>query len=296
MGEPLVHPHVLDIIDHAAMLGLPVGLTTNGGLLTGTMIQSLAERDLRQIDISLQSPDAESFASTRGTSMDFERYTGRLLQLLAACWARPSRPIFKLRIMTTRFGRKLRDQLNIPDFLGTSEELRQTIVQWARSVYDRLGLDPHALARVERRAGSVGIYGWNVIEIAPRIFLETYVLTDWGNAFNQSEIREAPFGYCFGMRDHFAVLHNGDVTLCCIDYEGRTAMGNLNEQRLATILASPEMERIVNGFRWGRLVHPYCRACLGSDSRLGALIKPPLSFVGLKLLKPLFYRHYRLYE
>jgi hypothetical protein len=86
------------------------------------------------------------------------------------------------------------------------------------------------------------------------------------------------------------------VTLCCIDYEGRTAMGNLNEQRLATILASPEMERIVNGFRWGRLVHPYCRACLGSDSRLGALIKPPLSFVGLKLLKPLFYRHYRLYE
>ncbi len=40
----------------------------------------------------------------------------------------------------------------------------------------------------------------------------------------------------------------------------------------------------------------YCRRCLGSGSRVGSWIKPVMSVIGLKVLKPFFYRNYRLFD
>lgn len=296
MGEPLLHPQFEEILDHAGTRGIPVGLTTNGALLTQETIEFLASRDLHQIDISLQSPDAESFAATRGTRMDFGRYRDRVLDLAAATRKRPEPPIFKIRIMTTRFAGALRTKLGIPDFMGSSRELRRTILEWSALLYAKLGLPREDLTRLERELRKVKIYAWNVIEIQPKLFFETYVLTDWGNAFADEDIIEANKGYCFGMRDHFAVLFNGDVVLCCVDYEGNTAIGNLNDGSLVEILSKPELREIMEGFEKNRLTHPYCRRCLGSRTHIGARTKPYLSVLGLKVLKPFFYRTYRLYE
>jgi len=296
MGEPRLHPRFFGILDFAGELRLPVGLTTNGALLTLDTIRALAQKDIHQIDVSLQTPDEESFLATRGTRIDFETYRGRLLDLLAACAERPSPPIFKIRIMTTRFASGMKAKLGIPDFVGTSEVLRQTLRVWTGLMLQRLGRDQREQISILKRIDKISIYGWNVIEISPKIFIETYVLTDWGNAFTGEKIIEANYGCCFGMRDHFAILYNGDVTLCCVDYDGRTVVGNLGDASLTDILNSPEVEKIVRGFRRGRLEHPYCRRCLGSSSRLGAWIKPAASILGLKVLKPLFYRKYRLFD
>ncbi len=295
MGEPLLHPKFFDILDHASSNNVRVGLTTNGALLKTSTIEDLARRDLYQIDISLQTPDKESFLATRGTRMDFDNYRNNLLGLLAACAARPVPPIFKIRIMTTRFARKMREQLQIPNFMPDSETLRETILEWSSLIYNRLGLngDRENLARKIRR---IGIYGWNVIEISPKIFIETYVLTDWGNAFAGETVIEANRGYCFGMRDHFAILYSGDVVLCCLDFDGKTSLGNLKESSLQEILESPELRQIMEGFRSGKLVHPHCRKCLGSGSLLGSWTKPAASVLGLKVLKPFFYRKYKLYR
>jgi hypothetical protein len=143
--------------------------------------------------------------------------------------------------------------------------------------------------------GRIGIHGWNVIEIAPKIFVETYVLTDWGNAFADEHIIEADRGYCFGMRDHFAILNSGEVTLCCVDYDGKTGIGNINDKALVDILNSSELEKIMKGFRFGRLVHPHCKKCLGSNSTISSWVKPALSVLGLKVFKPFLYRKYRLF-
>jgi MoaA/NifB/PqqE/SkfB family radical SAM enzyme len=295
MGEPLLHPNFFEILDHAGSHKLAVGLTTNGALLKASTIQELASRDLHQIDISLQTPDRQSFMATRGARIDFDNYRSNLLDLLAACAARPAPPIFKIRIMTTRFAKKMRDELQIPNFMPDSETLRSTLLEWSGLIYDRLGLTG-SLENLKRRIKKIGIYGWNVIEISPKIFIETYVLTDWGNAFAGDSVVEASRGYCFGMRDHFAVLYSGDVVLCCVDFDGKTALGNLKNNSLAEILRSPELRKIAEGFRSGKLIHPHCRKCLGSGSLIGSWVKPVASVLGLKLLKPFFYRKYKLYD
>lgn len=294
MGEPLLHPDFFAILDHAHERGLQIGLTTNGALLRPETIAKLAERDLFQIDISLQTPDAESFQATRGSRVAFDVYREGLLDLLAACSARPQPPIFKIRMMTTRFAGKMKEKLGIPDFMGTSALLRQTVLEWTDLVYERLGLKPVPRETLLKRVGKIGIFGWNVIEISPRIFIETYILTDWGNAFANGAVAEASRGYCFGMRDHFAVLYSGDVVLCCIDFDGHTSLGNLKESSLLDILGSDRLADIVRGFHRGELLDPYCRRCLGSSTKLGAWIKPVMSVIGLKVLKPFFYRKFRL--
>lgn len=296
MGEPLMHPRFLEIVDHAHARNLKIGLTTNGALLKPDIMREIASRDLHQIDISLQTPDEESFYATRGKGMDFSEYRSRILTLLKACAARPNPPIFKFRVMVTRFAGGMRRKLSIPDFLKTNAELRQTVMDWTRLIYEQIGKPLPPSGDMRREIDKISVRGWNVIEVSPRIFIETYLLTNWGNTFTDGPIVKADFGYCFGMRDHFAILYNGDVTLCCVDYEGRAAVGNLKKSSLGEILAGPGLKRIVQSFKKGRIVHPYCKECLGSSSRVGALLKPVMTIVGLKALKPFFYRKYRLYK
>ena len=48
---------------------------------------------------------------------------------------------------------------------------------------------------------------------------------------------------------------------------------NLQTSSLSELLASEEAQRIREGFVHNRVVHPYCRHCLGSPNRLKAVAK-----------------------
>jgi hypothetical protein len=180
--------------------------------------------------------------------------------------------------------------------MGNADALRSTVLEWTRIVRKRLKIGPADSEELARRIKKINLYGWNVIEISPKVFVETYLLIDWGNSFARDGTIETRYGYCFGMRDHFSILYSGDLVLCCMDFDGQTSIGNLGQLSLVQILNSPDLERIVKGFKRGRLVHPYCRRCLGSHSRLGAFVKPTASILGLKVLKRFLYRRYKLFD
>ena len=70
-----------------------------------------------------------------------------------------------------------------------------------------------------------------------------------------------------------AFLYDGRVTLCCGDYEGGTAIGNVRERSLVEIFESARMRQVMAGFARNRVLQPYCQRCLGATSRTMALIK-----------------------
>ncbi|MFQ5717597.1 MAG: radical SAM protein, partial [Nitrospinales bacterium] len=74
MGEPFMHPRFFDILDHAARLGVKTGITTNGTYLDGEVADRLGSVQASQINISLQTPDEESFKTRKARKMDFEQY------------------------------------------------------------------------------------------------------------------------------------------------------------------------------------------------------------------------------
>lgn len=291
MGEPTMHPDFFPILEHCARLGLPVGLTSNAGGLGRGVGQELLRHELHQIDLSLQTPDAESFALRRAGQLDFDTYLRNILEFFQAYRDRWPDTIFKLRFLNTTFPPKSierRTGTPIRVINGTAQ-LRERFGRWAERLHELCGTPAEARQGVQRRIKRLHAWQWNVVEVLPNTFFETYILSDWGHAFSNARVRDAWGGFCFGMRDHFAVLHNGDVTLCCIDFDGKTVVGNLHEQNLEAVLSGEPLGEIMRAFRRFRLAHPYCRQCLGSRSALSWLVKPVAGVAALHLLKPLFY-------
>ncbi len=297
MGEPTLHRDFFEILDHARTVGMNVGLTTNGGRLGGMVGRRLLDFDLHQLDISLQTPDERTFCLRKAGSLSFEKYLKGIFDFFGAYHKRHAGTIFKFRFLNTRFPNKsMEARLGPVRVISSTEELRDTFKYWAGRIYDMLDVDKEQREDSLKRIDKLVSYKWNVVEVWPNVFFETYVLSDWGHAFGDSGIREAWAGCCFGMQDHFAVLHNGDVILCCIDYDGNTKVGNVRESSLEEILSTKLVGEIVQGFSKMKLVHPYCRRCLGSKSLMSWLFKPVVSAAGLKVLKPFFYKKTKLHD
>jgi MoaA/NifB/PqqE/SkfB family radical SAM enzyme len=297
MGEPTLHPRFFDILSHARDRGLKVGLTTNGATLGTDVGKRLLAFPLHQIDVSLQTPDPDSFRLRKSRALSFDAYVRGVLRFFQAYRAAWPETTFKFRFLNTRFHKKgIEKKVGPVEVISSTEALRATFSTWANKIYDILEADQDMRKRALARIENLVSYKWNVAEILPHVHFETYVLEDWGNAFEGEKIRDAWAGYCFGMRDHFSILHNGDVTLCCVDFDGKTAVGNLRHSSLREILSSDEVGKIVKGFRRLKLVHPYCRHCLGSRSFASWLFKPVLSVTVLKALKPFFYKRTKLYR
>jgi MoaA/NifB/PqqE/SkfB family radical SAM enzyme len=304
MGEPTLHRDLEEILEHAASVGMNVGFTTNGAGLGGRAGQMLLKHRLYQVDVSLQTPDAESFKLRKAGARGFEEYLEGVLSFFSSYYRAHMAGeggggggTFKFRFLNTFLRNKTIEEKAGPiRVISSTRELRETFRYWAGRIYEMLGVDSGVRAEAYKRIGKLSALGWNVVEVYPGVFFETYVLDDWGHAFGADGVREAWAGYCYGMRDHFSVLWGGDVTLCCVDYDGQTAVGNLNESTLLEVLSSDKVGEIVRGFKRYRLVHPYCRRCLGSRSLAGWLFKPALSVLALRTLKPIFYRNTRLVD
>jgi MoaA/NifB/PqqE/SkfB family radical SAM enzyme len=71
MGEPLLHPHIIDIVKLICDSGLLVTLTTSGFNLNSTLSLQLLQTNLTSIAISLDSIDPQQYSKIRcGSNLD----------------------------------------------------------------------------------------------------------------------------------------------------------------------------------------------------------------------------------
>lgn len=68
-------------------------------------------------------------------------------------------------------------------------------------------------------------------------------------------------GYCLGLKSHLAILVDGTVVPCCLDSEGRIALGNIHQEAMSDILAKPRTQAIIKGFQKHKAVEPLCKTC-----------------------------------
>jgi radical SAM protein with 4Fe4S-binding SPASM domain len=90
LGEPLLSPHLVDMVRHAAAHGIEVGFNTNGTLLGRDVAHELVEAGLGWLHVSLDGAVPATYEDVRhGTGMaprpgQFERVVGNLRGLVAA--------------------------------------------------------------------------------------------------------------------------------------------------------------------------------------------------------------------
>lgn len=95
-GEVFLRPDLLDLVEHAAGLGLKVNLTTNGTLIDSAAARRLVQARVNSVAVSLDGPSAPLHDRLRGVQGAFEatlRGVGTLQQAAAGARRPP-----KLRI------------------------------------------------------------------------------------------------------------------------------------------------------------------------------------------------------
>lgn len=98
--------------------------------------------------------------------------------------------------------------------------------------------------------------GWR---LAGNIYLEFDNMFEWPDSERDEYADDEAF--CYALRNQIGVLADGTVVPCCLDYDGDMPLGNLFEQPLDEILASPRAKAIYEGFSRHEAVEPLCRRC-----------------------------------
>lgn len=233
LGEPTLHPNLVDILAGAADLGFAVNLTTNGSLLAEKGEVLLSSPALRQINISLHS---FSHASTR----EKERYLSQILFFIRK--SQSSRIWLNLRLWQVKSGSKSSDIA-----------IDSAMLDWLQQQFD-LPMD-----------FALGLDCGRSITLAPRIFLSCEPQFTWPHIADPRQVKQ---GSCRGLRDHLAILVDGSIVPCCLDADGHITLGNIHRQSLAEIVSSRRAQDISNGFRRQQRVEALCQGCnFGKGSR-----------------------------
>ena len=222
MGEPLLHPQLEELLAIAQELDFRVMLTTNGTLLPARGELLCRSGAVQKVSISLHSFEGNTPA-------------GDMSDYLSAC--------ITFARQAAAAGKRCALRLWNLDGDGTTGANAQ---------------NQHILDILHRAFPGAWKTDWKGSTLAPRIYLE------WGEKFDWPDLTAPETGgtaFCYGLRDHVGVLCNGTVVPCCLDHEGDIPLGNLFEQPLEAILASPRAQAIYNGFSAGKASEELCRRC-----------------------------------
>ena len=94
--------------------------------------------------------------------------------------------------------------------------------------------------------------------IAPHTYVNFDQLFEWPDEHAPDYGAE---GTCHGLRHQLAILADGQVIPCCLDHNGRLALGNIFREPLADILNNEKSLRLIEDFRSHHIRENLCRRC-----------------------------------
>ena len=222
LGEPLLHPQLDEILNIAESTGLNINITTNGGLLKQKK-RILLKHSIRQINISLH--DAEE-------NIIPENWRNYLKTALDFATELAPKTYICLRLWNTTNEASA-------DF---NQLCQQKIAEKFNFSIDSLN---------ERTNG-------NGLKLAEHIFLQRAPRFDWPDeAGEQTHTKKN----CYALRDHIAILADGQVVPCCLDADANMKLGNIFTENLADILETQRAKDIKKGFEQRKVVEPLCATC-----------------------------------
>ena len=289
MGEPLIYPHIFEAIAMACDRQLNLHLTTNGSTfhIRPEHISQLVTSGIPKVTISLQTPDPKTFI-IRGAppKLSPEQYFNGITQYIQANLADDN--------SSTRIHLKFLDTTPHPflvphktmHVLEGKEQMQQQLKAWSHRLLKNSSNRPTE-TELEQKLSQHKPGRWQVIELTPKLALETFPLDSWGNVESTTVI-PAKFGYCNGTTDQAGILYDGTVVPCCKDYDGKIPLGNLNNNTLSDILdhASPACG-LRAGFDKFQVTHPVCQRCMGADTKQKSMLRQLGSVAYFKAYNPI---------
>lgn len=98
----------------------------------------------------------------------------------------------------------------------------------------------------------------NGTRIGNKVFLQYGDKFDWPTLESNDKNENI---FCYGLRDQIGILADGTVVPCCLDNNGKIALGNIIKDDLENILNSERAQNIYNGFSNRTACEELCKRC-----------------------------------
>ncbi|MBI5409535.1 MAG: radical SAM protein [Nitrospirae bacterium] len=289
MGEPTLHPNLVDIVQHATDKGIEACLTTNGSRLDEKLLNELTHAGIGHIIISLQTPDEKTFSLRGARGITFDEYEDRIISIAKGFLSGAEKTKLTISFLSSPLRRLIIPIFPEVSIADTTADLKKYLKLWYEKITksEDTPLNPLLLEGKTsplNQIKKIWTFKENTINISDRLSFHTRVLGDWSIHFDRKNV-DARFGYCPGIQDNFGILWNGDYTFCCTDFDGGTTAFSYGNTSIADYLGKEVVQKVVKGFQQFRVVHPYCRQCLGDRSLLNTIVKQIGSIVYFKWIR-----------
>jgi radical SAM protein with 4Fe4S-binding SPASM domain len=236
-GEPLLNPHLCDMIQYARAKGIIVGLSTNAITLTPQKIVDLIDAMPYEMVISIDSPSRESYELMR-VGGNFDRLLENARALIAEKRRRGmSYPKIIFQMILTQ-----KNQHQVHEFIELA---------------NNVGAD-----RVTIKSLFIDHHGDRVyIERLLNEFLIDHTVSRYVKIGRVAVLKK--LGPCPNFRSP-VISSDGDVYICCFDIYGEYRKGNVVSDGFCRTWKSPEYAQFREKVMNTRSL-PICRSCAYSD-------------------------------
>lgn len=227
MGDPLVHPQLVEFVQICEKHEVKIFLVSNGVLLREKQTELLLSPAFRQVNFSLHSFN-DNYPDRDPTSY------------LAKIFA------YTERAMSERPDLYINYRLwNLQDVRGGTDRNRDILKRICE--HFEVNVDEKIDVRLKKS-----------ILLKNRLYLHFDTEFIWPSM-------DLPVlgtkGTCYGLSSHFGILVDGTVVPCCLDKEGAIPLGNISTTDISEILDSSRARDILEGFRRRKLAESLCQRC-----------------------------------
>ncbi|MCX5677950.1 MAG: radical SAM protein [Candidatus Omnitrophica bacterium] len=274
-NEPLLDQRIYSFISYARGRKVPVMIVTNGLLFNSKeVIDRLIDARPEYIKVSLQVLSAGLFSRVRKTGYDFQQYKDGIFAFLKAVRNTTSNVTVDIAC----------------NFISGTGRLKQLLglEQGDPSVYDTvkdLKIDSKGFLREMQAWIPSYRYDADLVDGYLADVSANYMLEPGLRVADNISLKIKPFIYGRRIEKFYpvkkarpcnsrilGVLSSGDVVPCCMAYDGKVSLGNIQKDTLGAILekSAPLLDNIRNK---GTPLPTACQHCLGAPTRRGAMLK-----------------------
>ncbi|MFH2090754.1 MAG: radical SAM/SPASM domain-containing protein [Pseudomonadota bacterium] len=229
MGEPLLNPNLGRFLEMSHESGLKTNLTTNGTRLRQVQSVLLNAPALRQINISLNSFEANTLTKPLKT------YLTEVIEFVNTA------------VENTGMFCSIRLWNFDTERLKGNNRFNRQILEFFESQFK---LSPGHLSELSLDNPRA--------TLKERIFLYLAEKFEWPDLERVQSNHQL---FCHGLRDQMGILVDGTVVPCCLDNNANIPLGNVLDTPLTDILHSERALALFNGFSRRCAVELLCQKC-----------------------------------
>ena len=267
MGEPTLHPKLIEVLNFAASKNVKTDLVTNCSTLVDKVVPRILDSLYGTITASHMTPTEDTYHFRGKVGLSWDRYINNLRLLVSEYMKRLAKGDEIKNNITIRVMATQNTASNV-SILDTEKEARAILKEWNEFVAEvehELGMAPFRRkdhnADDLLRGNSHKTTSYPLQQGIKLVFWRafTFANTRVSDDFDLKAVRQTT--YCPHPFTDVGVLWNGDVTLCCLDHDGQLSVGNIRDSSIEALIQNDAAEKLRASMLGQHPLPSVCETC-----------------------------------